>query len=309
MQSDPNESSLSDPAGREAAGRTEGLTFETCYRHPDEPTGVHCTRCGRPICTECMNTAAVGYQCPECLAAASREGPRHRGRIVLGRRRSVTTVLLVANVLMFLVEIAASRGGPSAGGPSLETLRDLGALDPAAIALQHQYWRLITPIFLHAGLLHLALNSYGLYLFGNLVEQAFGRAGFLAIYLVGGFLASVSSFVFGSPYAVGVGASGAIFGLLGAWVAYNYRRRGTAFASANLRWAIMLVGINLLLGFSIAGIDNLAHLGGLVAGGAAGYLMEGFGPRDVRAFISIAGMAALVALGAALTAWRISALT
>src|SRR5207245_7902717 len=102
-------------------------------------------------------------------------------------------------------------------------LFNLGALFPPAVTFGHQYWRLITAMFLHAGLLHLALNMYALYLFGYLIEDAFGRPQFLAIYFITGFLASAASFAFGPVGEVGVGASGAILGLLGAWLAFNYR--------------------------------------------------------------------------------------
>jgi len=180
----------------------------------------------------------------------------------------------MVNVAMFLVETVLGGSRSLFSGPSQQKLFELGALYPPAIAQAHQYWRLITPMFLHAGLIHLAFNSYALYLLGFMVEGVFGKARFLAIYFVAGFLASVTSFAFGPAGEVGVGASGAIFGLLGAWVAFNYRRRTSYEASANLRWALMLIGINLVLGFSIAGIDNFAHLGGLVTGAVAGTLAE-----------------------------------
>lgn len=254
-----------------------------------------------------MNPAAVGYQCPECLGEAVRTWPGRR-RVSALRPRSVTTVLLAINVVMFLLELAV--GATSAGGGiDGQELFDLGALQPLAIALGHQYWRLVTAMFLHAGLLHIALNMYGLYLFGSLIEQAFGAWRFVAIYLVSGFLASVASFALGQPQAVGVGASGAIFGLLGAWVAYNFRRRRSTFASANLRWAVMLILINLFLGFSLAGIDNVAHIGGLVAGMVAGSVTEGFGPYRFRPLQLWGGLSALLAAGILVTAWRASQLS
>ncbi len=253
-----------------------------------------------------MSPAAVGYQCPECLVEARRSAPR-RARLPVRRPRSLTTLLLVVNVAMFVVEVVV--GGGALAGPSARDLFDLGALQPLAIAWDHQYWRLVTAMFLHAGVLHIALNMYGLYLFGYLIEDAFGPSRFLAIYFISGFLASVSSFVFGSPQGVGVGASGAIFGLLGAWVAYNFRRRSTAFAAANLRWAVMLIAINLFFGFSIAGIDNFAHLGGLAAGVAAGYFAEGFGSRRVRPLVQAGGLGALIVAGILVTMWRASALS
>ncbi len=292
--------------------RTHGLTFETCYRHPATATGVHCTRCGRPICPECMHVAAVGYQCPECLreAAQSTRRPRIQVRFFLGRPGSVTTTLLVANLLLFGVEVLLSRGAALLGTGSAQLDRmlfDMGAMQPLAIA-DGQYWRLFTAMFLHANLLHIGFNMYALYLFGYLIEGAFGKARFIAIYFVAGFLASVTSYTFSDPRSLGVGASGAIFGLLGAWVAFNYRRRGSALASAQLRGAMFLIAINLVLGFTIASIDNFAHIGGLLSGAVAGWLAEGFGPRATRRAVTIGGLALLVLIGVLVAADRTSTL-
>jgi rhomboid protease GluP len=213
---------------------------------------------------------------------------------------------MVVNIAMFGVELVTGAAGGVFGGGSGRRLFDLGAMQPVAIALEGQYWRLFSAMFLHASLLHILFNMYALFMFGFLIERSLGSVRFLAIYFVSGFLASVTSFAFGSPSSLGVGASGAIFGLLGAWVAYNVRRRGTALASANLQWAVMLILINLVLGFSVPGIDNLAHMGGLAAGVAAGWLAEGFGPRRTRPLVQAAGFGALIALGIGLTAWRVA---
>ncbi|CAN5135933.1 rhomboid family intramembrane serine protease [soil metagenome] len=287
--------------GETAPERTRGLILETCYRHPEEPTGVHCTRCNRPICTECMTAAPVGYQCPACVAEARRTAPRGRARISVGRSGSVVTLLIGANIAMFLLSVALGGAGSFTSGG--DRLLDLGALQPLFVA-DGQYWRMLTAMFLHAGVLHIALNMYGIYLFGSLIESAFGTARFLLIYFVSGLMASVTSFTFSDPRSLSVGASGALFGLLGAWVVYNYRRRSSPLASANLQWALMLLGINLVLGFSIARIDNFAHLGGLVAGAACGALAEGFGPPNVRRLVQTSGFVGLILLGIVLTVYR-----
>lgn len=288
--------------------RTHGLVFETCYRHPSETTGVHCTRCDRPICPNCMHPAAVGYQCPECLKEARKGVPHRRVRIrfLIGRPGSLTTTLLITNLVMFLVPVLLAGGSALFGGSSGrfdQKLFDLGAMQPIAIA-EGQYWRLITAMFLHANLLHIAFNMYALYLFGYLVEGAFGKVRFITIYFVAGFLASVTSYTFSDPRSLGVGASGAIFGLLGAWVAYNYRRRGSPMASAQLRWAGFLIAINLFLGFSVASIDNFAHIGGLISGAAAGWVAEGFGPRTARTTATVVGFLVLILIGVLLVAQR-----
>jgi membrane associated rhomboid family serine protease len=274
------------------------IQVETCYRHPDELTRVHCTRCGRPICPECMTPAPVGHHCPTCVAEGRRSALRVRRP--LPRPRSATTAILAVNVVVFALDavLRASGAGSLLAG---------GAMVPALVA-QGEWWRLLTAVFLHAGLLHLALNSLGLYVFGSLIEQTLGTARFLAVYLVTGFAASAVSFTFGSPAGAAVGASGAIFGLLGAWLAYNLRRRSLSMARANVQWAAIVIAINLVFGAAIPGIDNLAHIGGLLSGVIAGFLVEGMGTRNTRAITAAAGLTLLVAAAAAITAWRAATL-
>jgi membrane associated rhomboid family serine protease len=302
------------PQAEDPPERTSGLMIETCYRHPKVATGVHCTRCGRPICPDCMTPAPVGYQCPECVreAQSSVPGRRVRLKFVVGRPGFMVTALMAVNVFMFLIEVAVGGTGGLFEGPSAQKLFELGALFPPAIAHttvlpEHgQYWRLISAMFLHAGILHIAMNMYALYLFGYLIEGAFGWVRFLAIYFIAGFLASVASFTFGPVIEVGVGASGAIFGLLGSWIAHNYRRRGTAMAEANLRWALMLILLNVVIAFSFRAIDWRAHLGGVIAGFLAGWLAEGFGPPQTRRAVQVGGLALLVVIGILITAWRVA---
>jgi membrane associated rhomboid family serine protease len=278
-------------------------TVEVCYRHPGTETRVHCTRCGRPICPECMIAAPVGHQCPECVQQARRDFRRGPGRPFRGGV-GATQALLVAIGAMFVVELLV--GGPRAlgQGPGQQDLFDLGALQPLAIA-DGQYWRLFSAMFLHAGLLHLAFNAYALWLIGSMIETNLGRTRMVVIYFVTGFLASAASYAFSPVGTIGVGASGAIFGIFGAFIAYNYRRRHLAMAAANLRWAWTLILLNLLLVFGFGGrIDWRAHLGGLVAGLAAGAVAEGWGTAAQRRAVQVAGFAVLVAVGVAIVVWR-----
>jgi membrane associated rhomboid family serine protease len=277
-------------------------TTEYCYRHPHTATGVHCTRCGRPICTECMIPAPVGYQCPECVDRARKEFRRGPGNPVRGGV-DVTKILLVAIAIPFVLE--GVKGGPNAlfNGPNGQDLIDLGAMQPFLIA-HGQFWRLFSAMFLHLGILHIAFNAYALWLFGRMVESEFGHTRMLLIYLVSGFLASVASYAFGPVATVGVGASGAIFGIFGAFIAYNYRRRHLAQAAANLRWAMTLILLNAFLAFAFRGIDWRAHVGGLVAGVACGVVAEGWGSATQRQLIRVAGFVALIALGTAVVVWR-----
>ena len=276
-------------------------TIEVCYRHPDVPTRVHCTRCERPICPDCMIPAPVGFQCPECVEEARREFRKGPGRPLRGGV-SVTKALLVAIAIPFVIEIVV--GGPQAlFNPSAQLLFDLGAMQPIAVAAG-QFWRLFTAMFLHVGLLHVALNAYFFWLFGRVVESVYGKTWMLLIYLVAGFLASVASYAFGPVEALAVGASGAISGVFGAFIAYNYRRRHLASNAANLRMALTVILLNALIAVAYRSIDWRAHVGGLVAGFALGYLADLPGTDRRRAAVRVAGVATLVALGAVLVIWR-----
>ena len=247
-----------------------------------------------------MTPAPVGHHCPECVA----EGRRASRRIRTGipRPRSITTAILAVNVGVFLLDLVLG----AATGQRGVLLRE-GAMVPVLVA-QGEWWRLVTAMFLHVGMFHLLLNSLALYIFGGLVESAIGTARFVAVYLVTGFLGSAVSFAFGNPFIAAAGASGAIFGLLGAWLAYNLRRRSLSLARSNVQGALMLIGINLVFGFVVPGIDWLAHVGGLGAGIVAGFAAEGIGPRSSRVATGIAGFAVLLFAGVALTSWRAAAL-
>jgi membrane associated rhomboid family serine protease len=290
---------------------------ELCYRHPNVETGVHCTRCGRPICPDCMIPAPVGHQCPECVAEARREFRQGPGRRIaaanIRRSASVTTALLVAIGAMFLVELANGGPGSLMTGPANGKLVDLGAsiglgqrADGSFIGIATgQYWRLVSSMFLHAGVLHIAFNAYALWIFGTVVEQELGRIRLLLIYFATGIVASAASYAFSpSPVIVSVGASGAIFGIFGAFVAYNYRRRQMAIAAARLRSAITIVAINLVITFAIPQIDWRAHVGGFIAGLFAGFAAEGVGSEASRRTILVAGFVGLLVVAIGLVAWR-----
>jgi membrane associated rhomboid family serine protease len=274
---------------------------QPCYRHPKEETRIRCTRCDRPICPACMHPAPVGHHCPGCVGEGRRAVRRPLAPIRRLRRLSLTNLLLIVLAAVFVVELA--RGATR----DIGALVSLGAMSPLHVA-GGQYWRLVTATFLHADVWHIALNVWALTIFGPLVEDALGAARLAAIYLVTGFVASATSYAFGDVVTVAVGASGAIFGLVGAWVAYNLRRHQLSMARANLQWALILVGINVVFGLTVPGIDNLAHLGGLAAGFLAGGAAEGVGRRGVRVATQVVGLVLVAAIGVALVAWRTSQL-
>lgn len=242
-----------------------------------------------------MTPAPVGHHCPECVAAGRKSARRP---LRLRRPRSATTALIGLNLAAFLVEVLLG------GLRNLEVLVQMGAMVPLLVS-QGEYWRLLTAMFLHAGPVHLAFNTLALYLFGSVVENAMGTARFLAIYLVAGLFASAASFALSPPGAVAVGASGAVFGLLGAWLAFNLRRRSLSLAQSNIQGALLLIGINLALGFTVRGVDNVAHIGGLVAGVVAGFAAEGAGRgAGYRVTMQLLGFGGLMVAAAAITLWR-----
>jgi membrane associated rhomboid family serine protease len=278
-------------------------TIEHCYRHETVPTAVHCTRCGRPICADCMIPAPVGHQCPTCVA----EARAAYSRPLTVRRSSssmpVTRALVVILIVVFAFEVLKGGADSLLSGPSPDSLVQMGGSVGALIAAG-QYWRLITPMFLHAGLLHLFFNAYALWIFGSMLEPDIGSSRFLVSYLVTGFAASAASYAFLDPQTVGIGASGAIFGIFGVFLVYNYRRRDTALGLARLRMGLVLLAINALLGFTIAGIDWRAHVGGLIAGLAIGVAVDARGRDDYRRVAFIAGVIVVLAASVGLAAWR-----
>ena len=188
------------------------------------------------------------------------------GLPVLGQRRRpvVTWTLLAANALVWLIVETAG------GSQNPEVLLSFGAMSGPYLA-DGQYWRLVTAIFLHFGIMHLLLNEVGLFIFGGLVEQVYGRLTFAVIYLVSGLSGSVASFLLNSV-TLGVGASGAIFGVVAALAAFFVARRKTTgeMGRQNLLMILVLVAINLVFGFIVPRLDNWAHLGGLAGGFALG---------------------------------------
>jgi rhomboid protease GluP len=179
--------------------------------------------------------------------------------------------------MVFLIDYALGRMGVGYQGVGLLTL--LGAKSNAGI-IDGQYWRLITPLFLHGGLLHLGLNSYFLYMVGRTIERAYGTARFAAIYFLSGAAGVLMSFIF-SRYN-SIGASSALFGIIGAWIPLLYRNRKVlANTDRQIKRIVQVILINLLIGLS-PGIDNWAHVGGLIGGLALGWFTT---PRYVARMI------------------------
>ncbi len=164
-----------------------------------------------------------------------------------------------------------------------------GALVPALVA-QGEVWRLLTSMFLHSGFAHLALNMLSLYFLGSFIEEAFGRGRYLALYLLSGISGGLAYLYFGAFDGAAVGASGAIFGLLGGVLGYSLRRGTFSWQNPLIRQLLILLALNLYLGFSIANISNTAHIGGLLGGIAFGWLVAPtvYAQKRLRAFSPVA---------------------
>ena len=164
-----------------------------------------------------------------------------------------------------------------------------GALVPALVA-QGESWRLVSSVFLHSGVAHLGFNMLSLYFLGAFTEEAFGRGRFFALYLLSGVAGGLAYLYFGGFNQPAVGASGAIFGLLGGVLGYALRRGTFSWRNPLIRQLLILLALNLYLGFSIPNISNTAHLGGLAGGFAFGWLMAPtvYSPKKLRALSPVA---------------------
>jgi len=239
--------------------------MEVCYRHSDRETGVSCSSCGRPICPECMTATQVGMRCPEC----SRQRTQVRTMRSLESDPRLTYALIAANVIAFLGVVASGGTLFSGGG----TLTIDGALRGNFVA-DGEWWRLLTSGFLHAGLIHLFLNMFILYLLGGLLEPAIGKVRFGLIYLVALLSGSFGALLL-TPDALTLGASGAVFGLMGAAVIVM-RARGINPMESGIG---MLILLNLGITFLVPGISIGGHVGGLIGGGLAAYVLFDLGDR------------------------------
>jgi membrane associated rhomboid family serine protease len=246
------------------SGTSPATGIPTCYRHPGRETYVSCVRCGRPACPDCLRSAAVGQQCVDCIKAGNR-GTRQPQGMFGGRAMSgakVTWALVVINVLLYIVELAHSSLGTDWAMLGLAT-NDRGQLIGVAAG---QWYRLITAAFLPPpglsglGPLDIAFNLWALLIVGPPMERMLGPLRYLSVYLVSAVGGSVAYFYIAPMNQPALGASGAIFGLFGAWFVLARRLR------MDSRPVIMLIVLNLVLGFVVPGIAWQAHVGGLLAG-------------------------------------------
>jgi membrane associated rhomboid family serine protease len=264
-----------------------------CYRHPGRPTYVSCVRCGKPACPDCLRPAAVGHQCVDCIRSGShgvRQATGRFGGAVTASAR-VTQALIVINVLLFIVELAHPQLGYDWGMVGLGRYTSGGQLVGVEVG---QWYRMITSAFLpppgagSLGFLDIAFNLWALFIVGPAIERVLGGVRFLAIYLISAIGGSVLLYWL-VPNELALGASGAIFGLFGAWFVLARRMQ------ADSRQVVLLIVLNLGLAFFIPQIAWQAHVGGLIAGGllTAAYA---YAPRKNRAAIQVAATVVMIAI-------------
>ena len=297
---------------------TDGVRY--CYRHPDRETGLSCSECGRPICYECMTPAPVGLRCPDHSGKPQgvKKVTRAAERAVTGvggrRMNAVTLTLIGINIAVYLAELAA--GGTingtnnwlfNHGASVMNGVNFQGEIAPLpanarvagleSIGFAHgEWWRIFTPMFLHYGPLHLAMNMYSLYFAGSILESIIGRWRFLLLYVVSGLAGSAGAFLW-SPNSIGVGASGAIFGVLGAL--FVLERRGNISTGGQIA---ALIVINLVFTFALSRFISVgAHVGGLIGGVVVMFLML---RANRSAVIAVGAAAAVTVASLVLSYWQ-----
>ncbi|MFD0289950.1 rhomboid family intramembrane serine protease [Streptomyces sp. NPDC127118] len=295
------------PEGSDQSAAADGSL--SCYRHPGREANIRCTRCERPICPECMIDASVGFQCPDCVRQGSGTGhgpAAGRPRTVAGGSitadpRLVTKILLGINVVVYLAVLAK-------GTALVDDLMLLGSAQtyyggpPEGVA-EGQWYRLVTSMFLHQEMWHIAFNMLGLWWLGGPLEAALGRARYLTLYLVSGLAGSALTYWLSAPQQGSLGASGAIFGLLGA-TAVLMRR-----LNYDMRPVFALLAVNLVITFNPwGGIAWQAHVGGLVAGTLIAIGMV-HAPRERRALVQYGTSALVLAAVILVVVIRTAALT
>jgi len=265
-----------------------------CPRHPDRPSYVRCQRCGRPACPDCQRAAAVGFQCVDCVNETRRTTPEVRsvyGGAVATGKPLVTYGLIAACVVVYALQmlIPGDWVYKQFAYNNIFAAPQYGAFEP---------WRMVTSAFLHSpdSLLHILLNMYTLWIFGQALEPILGWVRFLALYLISAFGGSVGYLLMNPVLVPGqglvglVGASGAIFGLFGAMLLVQRQRGG------DTRQLWVLIAINGVIGFLIPHIAWQAHLGGLITGGLCAAVLA-YTPRGRRqGLLQALGLAAVFAL-------------
>lgn len=248
----------------------EGRADNFCYRHPDRRSFVLCQRCGRTICGDCQTPAPVGVLCPACVAESARAHSTSRPGLISRVKRAaalgnpvVTFAIIGITVLMYLVNFVT--GGRVTGALLFNPVT---LIYPSDV---FEPWRAFTTTLAHGSLWHIGFNMLTLWLFGRVLEPLFGHLRFALLWIAAALGGSLAVVILAPTTSV-IGASGAVFGLFGAYFVVMRQAR------MNTTSLLVLVGINIVMGFIVPGIAWQAHIGGLVIGVLAGWLLS----RDAR---------------------------
>ena len=271
-----------------------------CYRHPDRETGVSCSECGRGICPDCMVFAPVGIRCPDHSGQ-----PKGAARVVQNVQRTttrnpgiVTMTLIGINVGIYFLQLA---GGASVNANS-GWIFEHGALYGPLVA-QGDWYRLLSAAFLHYGPIHLGMNMLALWWIGRPLENYLGPVRYLLLYLVSGLAGSAGALI-ANPTGVTVGASGAIFGILGAAIVLE--RQGILVLGGS---ALPLLIVNLAFTFAVPGISIGGHLGGAIGGALCILALSQFGKGSAAYsridVLSVVSLLAIGALSVAVAYWKV----
>lgn len=299
---------MSTPEQPATGASAEGAPV--CYRHTDREAHILCQRCNRRICPDCMRPAAVGFQCPSCVREGSRE--TRSGRTAYGGERPrnpalTSQVLIGINAAVWLLILVT-------GGAASALVNHLALLPVSAQALRNGQlilvpgvadgapWLLVTSLFTHIEIWHIGFNMLALWALGPQLELAIGRARFLALYFVSGLASSATVLWLSAPNSQTLGASGAIFGLMGALLIVAIKVHG------DVRGILTWIGINFVITVLLVRLISWqGHLGGFVGGLLLGLVIV-YAPRRHRTAWQVAGISLVAALIVVATVVRIAVL-
>lgn len=256
-----------------------------CYRHPDRHTLLRCSRCDRPICTACSIDASVGQRCPECVRSEGTQKIIPTGPRSSRADGAPATKTFIALAVVFF----ALTGFGLSADLIFETLAQW---NPAVAA--GEWWRIFTPILLHATILHIAFNMWALWVLGPQIERGVGTWPFVSLFVASAGVGGAFVFYLGDPLVVAVGASGAIFGLFGVWLSWAMHRSKTTQGRAMLRQIGVLLLINAAIPFMVPTIAWQAHLGGLIAGFVISEIWSRLRGSNIEAWRTVTGVAVAV---------------
>jgi len=292
---------------------TDAPGVPVCYRHPGRESHIRCQRCERPICPECMTPAAVGFQCPECLAQGrrSQRSPRTAyGGLIPSNAMGTSIALIAINVAVWLAINAT--GGQSSRLLGWLALSPRGRCDAADgggyfpgaghrlcdLAANARWvpgvsdgavWQLLTSTFTQVTVAHIFFNVLNLFILGPQLERVLGRARFLALYVLSGLAGSAMVYAIGPADGSTIGASGAVFGLMGAFLVLAIRSR------LDVPGMLVWLAISFAYSFAMPGISWQAHLGGFLGGSATAAVLL-LAPRARRTAVQAGGLATVLAI-------------